>query len=74
VQRSVCGSLRFWASVDRGKRWHQGIVVPGFDGTYRVVVPGLLPRPGQQVSIRAAATAAQGRSIDQTIVDAYPVR
>ncbi|WP_459720016.1 S8 family peptidase [Actinophytocola sp. KF-1] len=68
------GSLRFWASVDGGKRWQRGIVVPRFDGTYRVVVPGVLPRPGQQVSIRAAATAAEGRSIDQTIVAAYPVR
>jgi hypothetical protein len=68
------GTLRFWASVDGGKRWHAGVVAPRFDGTYRVVVPGVLPRPGQQVSVRAAATAAEGRSIDQTIVDAYPVR
>jgi subtilisin family serine protease len=68
------GSLRFWASVDHGKRWHQGIVVPRFDGTYRVVVPGVLPRPGQSVSVRAEGTAAEGRSIKQTIVDAYPVR
>lgn len=68
------GSLRFWASVDGGKRWHTGVVVSRFDGTYRVLVPGVLPRPGQQVSIRAAATAAEGRAIDQTIVDAYPVR
>ena len=72
--RQERGTLRFWASVDHGKRWHQGIVVPRFDGTYRVILPTVLPRPGQQVSIRAEATAAEGRTITQTIVDAYPVR
>jgi subtilisin family serine protease len=68
------GTLRFWASVDHGKRWHTGIVVPNNDGTYRVIVPGVLTRSGQTVSVRAEATAAQGRGITQTIEDAYPVR
>jgi subtilisin family serine protease len=67
------GRLRFWASVDQGKRWHQGLVVPNWDGTYRVVVPGVVTRPGQKVSVRAEATAAEGRAITQTVLDAYPV-
>jgi hypothetical protein len=49
-------------------------VVPNYDGTYRVIVPGVVTRPGQSVSVRAEATAAEGRRITQTIVDAYPVR
>jgi subtilisin family serine protease len=68
------GSLRFWASVDQGKRWHEGMVIPNRDGTYRVLVPGVLTRPGQTVSVRAEATAAEGRTIKQTVIDAYPVR
>ncbi|HEX6358806.1 S8 family serine peptidase [Actinophytocola sp.] len=68
------GTLRFWASTDQGKRWHQGIVVPGFDGTYRVLVPGVITRPGQHISVRAEATAAENRTIKQTLLDAYPVR
>jgi hypothetical protein len=68
------GTLRFWASVDGGKRWREGIVVPNYDGTYRVIVPGVVTRPGQSVSVRAEATAAEGRTIRQTVLDAYPVR
>lgn len=68
------GTLRFWASVDSGKRWHEGMVIPNRDGTYRVIVPGVLTRPGQTVSVRAEATAAEGRTIKQTVMDAYPVR
>jgi subtilisin family serine protease len=68
------GTLRFWASTDRGKRWHQGIVVPNYDGTYRVIVPGVLTRSGQHVSVRAEAAAAEGRTVTQTVLDAYPVR
>jgi subtilisin family serine protease len=68
------GTLRFWASTDRGKRWHEAIVIPNRDGTYRVIVLGILTRPGQKVSVRAEATAAEGRTVKQTILDAYPVR
>jgi len=68
------GKLRFWASVDHGKRWYEGLVVPNRDGTYRVVVPGVLTRSGQTVSVRAEATAAAGRTVKQTVMDAYPVR
>lgn len=68
------GTLRFWASPDHGKRWYEGIVVPNYDGTYRVIVPGVLTRSGQTVSVRAEATAAEGRTIKQTVLDAYPVR
>lgn len=68
------GTLRFWASVDQGKRWHEGMVVPNRDGTYRVIVLGVLTRSGQTVSVRAEATAAEGRTIKQTVLDAYPVR
>jgi hypothetical protein len=68
------GTLRFWASVDHGKRWYEGLVVPNRDGTYRVVVPGVLTRSGQTVSVRAEATAAAGRTVKQTVMDAYPVR
>jgi hypothetical protein len=49
-------------------------VVPNYDGTYRVIVPGVLTRSGQTVSVRAEATAAEGRTIKQTVLDAYPVR
>lgn len=68
------GSLRFWASTDHGKRWHQAIVIPNRDGTYRAIVPSMVIKPDQKVSVRAAATAAEGRAITQTILDAYPVR
>lgn len=68
------GRLRFWASTDHGKHWQEAIVIPNRDGTYRAIVPGLVTKPGQKVSVRAEATAAEGRSIKQTVVDAYPVR
>jgi hypothetical protein len=68
------GALRFWASTDHGKRWHEGIVVPNYDGSYRVIVPGVITRSGQTVSVRAEATAGEGRTIKQTVLDAYPVR
>lgn len=74
VLRVERGSLRLWASTNQGKRWYQAIVRPKPDGTYSVVVPGLLPRSGETVSVRVEATAAEGRKISQTIVDAYPVR
>ncbi|MEU6641959.1 S8 family serine peptidase [Saccharomonospora sp. NPDC046836] len=67
------GRLRFWASTDHGKRWREAIVVPRGNGEYFVVVPGLVLRAGETVSVRAEATAAQGRAIEQTIIDAYPV-
>jgi subtilisin family serine protease len=68
------GSLRFWASADRGVHWHTGMVIPNRDGTYRVIVPGLVTKPTQKVSVRAMATAKEGRTINQTVIDAYPVR
>lgn len=71
VERST---LRFWASTDQGTHWYEGAVLRKRDGTFVAVVPWLLPRPGQTVSVRVRATAAEGRAIDQTIIDAYPVR
>ncbi|TDV43576.1 S8 family serine peptidase [Actinophytocola oryzae] len=68
------GAMRFWASTDRGVRWHQGMVIPNRDGSYRVIVPGVVTKPGQKVSVRVEASAAEGRTIKQTVVDAYPVR
>ncbi len=68
------GGVRVWLSADQGKRWYQAFVVPTGNGTYLTGTPWLLPRSGQAVSVRVAATAAEGRSIDQTIIDAYPVR
>ncbi len=68
------GGLRFWASTDQGHRWHAAIVVPNRDGTYRAIVPGVVTKPGQKVSIQAEASAAEGRTIKQTVLDAYPVR
>ncbi|HEX6352854.1 S8 family serine peptidase [Actinophytocola sp.] len=67
-------TLRFWVSTDHGERWHKATVQPCRDGTFTAAVPGLVPRPGQTVSVRAEATAAQGRAVTQTIIDAYPVR
>ncbi len=68
------GGVRVWLSADQGKRWHEAFVVPRGNGTYVAGTPWLLPRPGQAVSVRVSAKAAEGRSIDQTIIDAYPVR
>jgi hypothetical protein len=67
------GALRFWVSVDQGTHWREAVVLPDRDGTFTAFALGLL-RPGQTVSVRATATAAEGRAIDQTIIDAYPVR
>jgi hypothetical protein len=71
VERSA---LRFWASTDQGTHWREATVLRHRDGTFTTIVPGLVPRPGQAVSVRAQATAGEGRTIDQTIIDAYPVR
>jgi subtilisin family serine protease len=68
------GTLRFWASTDQGGHWRAATVVRLRDGTFTAIVPGLVPRPGQAVSVHAQATAGEDRSIDQTIIDAYPVR
>ncbi|MEV0430912.1 S8 family serine peptidase [Micromonospora sp. NPDC050495] len=67
------GSLRFWASTDHGGRWHQATVT-NTDGSFHVVVPGLIPRAGDMVSVRAEGKAAGDRTVEQTIIDAYPVR
>jgi subtilisin family serine protease len=67
------GTLRLWTSTDRGRHWQPAVVAPQRNGTFLVVAP-IAPRPGQAVSVRAEATGAQGRTINQTIIDAYPVR
>lgn len=67
-------SARLWVSTDQGTHWYEAAVLSKRDGTFTAIVPWLFPRPGQLVSIRVQATAAEGRSIDQTIIDAYPVR
>ncbi|WP_407563561.1 S8 family serine peptidase [Streptomyces sp. 184] len=69
--RTERGSVRFWASTDGGKRWHAALVVPGRGGELTALVPGVWPRPGQEVSVRVRGTAAEGRAIEQTILDAY---
>jgi subtilisin family serine protease len=68
------GSLRMWASTDHGKRWHEAVVVPLPDGSFFTIVPRLFPRSGGTVSVRVEGKAAEGRAIEQTIIDAYPVR
>ena len=69
--RTERGGVRFWASTDGGERWHEALVVPGRGGELTALVPGLWPRPGQEVSVRVRGTAAEGRAIEQTILDAY---
>ncbi len=69
--RTERGGVRFWASTDGGRRWREGVVFGGRDGGLTALVPGVWPRPGQEVSVRVRATAAGGRAIDQTILDAY---
>ncbi|AUH45252.1 S8 family peptidase [Streptomyces sp. CMB-StM0423] len=69
--RTERGSVRFWASTDGGERWHEALVVPGRDGELTALVPQVRPRPGQEVSVRVRGTAAEGRAIEQTIIDAY---
>lgn len=71
--RTERGSVRCWASTDRGRRWHEALVIPGRGGELTALVPGLWPRPGQEVSVRVRGTAAEGRAVDQTILDAYRV-
>jgi hypothetical protein len=72
--RDERGLLRLWASTDQGTHWREATVLPRHDGTFTAFVPGLPLRSGQTVSVRVRATAQEGRAIDQTIVDAYPVR
>ncbi|AZM44796.1 hypothetical protein DMB38_02265 [Streptomyces sp. WAC 06738] len=69
--RTERGSVRFWASTDGGERWHEALVLPGRDGELTALVAGVWPRPGQEVSVRVRGTAAEGRAIEQTIIDAY---
>lgn len=66
------GTLRVWTSTDRGRHWQPAIALPRPDGTFLVVAP-ISPRPGQAVSVRAEGRAAQGRTVSQTVIDAYPV-
>ena len=65
--------MRLWTSTDRGRHWHRAIVLPRHDGSFFVVAP-ISPRSGQAVSVRVEGKAAEGRTISQTIIDAYPVR
>ncbi|OLF04836.1 hypothetical protein BLA60_38985 [Actinophytocola xinjiangensis] len=67
------GTLRFWTSTDHGERWVPSVVVPLPDGTFGVVSLSL-PRAGETVSVRASATGQEGRTVTQTLVDAYSVR
>ncbi|OLF05618.1 hypothetical protein BLA60_35695 [Actinophytocola xinjiangensis] len=67
------GSLRLWTSTDQGRRWERALVLPMPDGTF-LVAALISPRSGQAVSVRVEGSGEQGRSISQTIVDAYPVR
>lgn len=68
------GDLRFWVSTDHGKQWHEADVMTERDDTFRVMANGVKPRSGDVVSVRARGETAAGLIIDQTIVDAYPVR
>ncbi|WP_240662611.1 S8 family serine peptidase [Streptomyces sp. WAC 06738] len=72
--REEKGTLRMWVSTDSGDRWHRMVVVPAPDGSVLATAPGVRPRAGDSVSVRVEGSAAEGRTVDQTIVDAYPVR
>ncbi|MFW6690879.1 S8 family serine peptidase [Streptomyces sp. MAR4 CNX-425] len=72
--REENGRLRLWVSTDSGERWHRMVVVPLPDGSVLAAAVGVRLRAGDTVSVRAEGRAAEGRAIDQTIVDAYPVR
>lgn len=72
--REENGTLRLWVSTDGGGRWHRMLAVPLPDGSVRGTAPGVRLRAGDSVSVRVEGSAAEGRSVDQTIVDAYPVR
>ncbi|MFF6980305.1 S8 family serine peptidase [Streptomyces sp. NPDC008343] len=67
------GRLQLWVSTDQGERWRKAIVWPKAGGSYTAIVPGLKLRSGDVVSVRAKATS-NDRTIDQTLIDAYPVR
>ncbi|WP_407562624.1 S8 family serine peptidase [Streptomyces sp. 184] len=72
--RKEHGKLRLWVSTDSGERWHRMLAVPLPDGSVAAVAPGVRLRAGDAVSVRVEGSAAEGRTVDQTIVDAYPVR
>ncbi|MEO3845285.1 S8 family serine peptidase [Streptomyces sp. B22F1] len=72
--REEKGTLRMWVSTDSGGRWHRMLVAPTPDGSVLATAPGVRPRAGDFVSVRVEGSAAEGRTVDQTIVDAYPVR
>lgn len=72
--REENGRLRLWVSTDSGGSWHRMVALPFPDGSVLAAAPGVRLRAGDTLSVRAEGTAAEGRAVDQTIVDAYPVR
>lgn len=68
------GSLRLWVSTDHGRRWREALVLPMRDGTFLTIAPLLWLPSGSTVSVRAEGRAAEGRTIEQTVLDAYRVR
>ncbi|GAA2142086.1 S8 family peptidase [Streptomyces synnematoformans] len=72
--REENGRLRLWVSTDSGERWHRMLALPLPGGSVLAAAPGVRLRAGDTVSLRVEGSAAEGRSVDQTIVDAYPVR
>ncbi|WBB61485.1 S8 family serine peptidase [Streptomyces sp. WMMC500] len=72
--REENGRLRLWVSTDSGERWHRMAALPLPDGSVLAAAPGVRLRAGDSVSLRVEGSAAEGRTVDQTIVDAYPVR
>ncbi|GAB3456670.1 S8 family peptidase [Actinophytocola sediminis] len=71
--RTERGGLNLWTSTDQGRHWQRAIVLPQRDGTF-LTMALISPRSGQAVSVRAEGAGAEGRTVSQTIIDAYPVR
>ncbi|MEO3923827.1 S8 family serine peptidase [Micromonosporaceae bacterium B7E4] len=67
-------TARMWISTDGGRSWQETKVSIRRDGMISVVVPGKQLRPWASLSTRVVVTEADGTAIDQTIIDAYPLR
>ncbi|APU22869.1 S8 family serine peptidase [Actinoalloteichus sp. GBA129-24] len=71
--RPAMSRVRLWISTDGGRRWHEQLLLPGLDGARHTVIPALRLRNADAVSTRVAATAKDGRTIEQTVIDAVPL-
>ncbi|HEX6418637.1 MAG TPA: S8 family serine peptidase [Acidimicrobiales bacterium] len=68
-EQQAIRSLQVWTSTDGGTTWRSTPARRSGEGTYQVTLPSA--DAGVAVSLRVAASDADGNSIDQTLYDAY---